>query len=109
MTNLEIDRKLAEAMGFTVLQGQKVMNQIQIVDDSGEKRSFAPVISMEDAWEVAERFGFRSLRLSGITEKYNVFLENQQATYTAYAEDKSAPLAICKAALKVIEGSKSDE
>lgn len=105
--NLAIDRKLAKAMGIEV-EESKTFHSLWIMD--GEMNDiWNPVNDMAQAWKVAERFGFKCLRKSGITGQYNAFFGNQHITYSGYAVDESAPLAICKAALKVIEGSKSDE
>jgi hypothetical protein len=101
MTNIEIDRKLAEAMGY------EVMNDNPIVLVRYEKgcnwQAWQPHGYMKDAWEVAEHFGFRYLRKNTLNGKYYAYLR--------FANEKAdtAPMAICLAALQMIEGSKSDE
>lgn len=97
MTNLEIDRKLAEAMGYKMTVDKDGVQWL----DSGD--IFYPSANMVDAWAVAEHFGFRYLRKNTLTGKYQAYLQ--------FANEKAdtAPMAICLAALQLIEGSKSDE
>ncbi|WP_028982859.1 BC1872 family protein [Sporolactobacillus terrae] len=111
MTNLEIDCKLAEAMGYEVYEFG--LPDVKVYKDPPEtwKRpceDWYPTINMQDAWEVAKHFGFRYLRKNSLTRQFEAFLD----CGSTYEKARTAPMAICKAALKVIEGqerSKSDE
>jgi hypothetical protein len=97
MTNLEIDRKLADKMRYD-------KNGLFLAtDDDGNYILWHPTTNMVDAWAVAEHFGFRYLRKNTLTGKYQAYLQ--------FANEKAdtAPMAICLAALQLIEGSKSDE
>jgi hypothetical protein len=91
MTNLEIDRKLAEAMGYKELVENGYL--------------WEPSVDMSDAWEVAERFGVEELKK---TDKglwaATIYKHNAFGWFMETAE--TAPLAICKAALKVIENGR---
>lgn len=96
MTNHEIDRKIAEAMGYR-LGKQSMDGTLRVYKSETNKvpRYFRPTESMSDAWEVAEKFGLTDLR--------SYAGGRWIAWFGSFAEyDESAPLAICLAALKVI-------
>jgi hypothetical protein len=97
MTNLEIDRKLAEAMGYK-----------ELVENEGYL--WEPSIDMSDAWEVAEHFKILGINRT-VDWKWmaSAIIDTPKVYQHIKETNESAPLAICKAALKVIEGSKSDE
>lgn len=108
MTNLEIDRKLAEAMQFPQITPPTKRGKLIVWKTFTSKGVYwHPTTDMGDAWEVAERFGLTDLRKEttlGEDHWFAVF------SYESIMEfGKTAPLAVCKAALKVIEGSKTDE
>jgi hypothetical protein len=94
MENAEIDCKLAEAMGYKELVENGYL--------------WEPSIDMSDAWEVAERFGIDDIRRL-YTGEWLVWKRGKSTMDGLTAQAETAQLAICKAALKVIEGSKSDE
>lgn len=98
MTNQEIDHKLAEAMGYK-----------ELVENEGYL--WEPSTDMSDAWEVAERFGKLAL---AIEKTVHSKLHPERERYTAYigmssAVAETAPMAICLAALRVIERDKNDK
>jgi hypothetical protein len=117
MTNLEIDRKLAEAMGYedVGVRGTKVSGQYVYYRNIKENvlYKFHPTEDVDDAWKVAEKFGLCEIRREEDPRAWvAVFVdgfEENQLHESFSARDKSAPHAICKAALKVIEWGKSDE
>ncbi|WP_121603796.1 hypothetical protein [Virgibacillus sp. Bac332] len=99
MDNRKIDRLIAEKiMGFEVRNGQRV--------EDG-KRFGIPSYSqkIECAWQVVEKLKVKGYWLYGLgfvsDEDYSCsFYQGSGQMITEY--DKSAPLAICKAALKTV-------
>jgi hypothetical protein len=109
MENIEIDRKLAEKMGYEVVGNNPT---VAITDKYGH-RTWNPSENMSDAWKVAERFGLCEIRREENPHAWvavftDGFEENQLHQSFSY-RDKSAPMAICLAALKVIEGRNDDD
>jgi hypothetical protein len=88
MENIEIDRKLAEAMGYKELVENGYL--------------WEPSVDMSDAWEVAERFGVQQLNKRDDGWRVWVGIDKKWESVDA----ETAPLAICKAALKVIENGR---
>jgi hypothetical protein len=109
MNNLEIDRKLAEAMGFKRIRFEPIGNQITVFDGT-INHIFQPTLEMRDAWEVAEHFKILGINRT-VDWKWmaSAIIDTPKVYQYIKETNESAPLAICKAALKVIEGSKSDE
>lgn len=108
MTNLEIDQRLAEAMGKSNLRkvhefGQDWIQRLCI----DEWLTFSPTRKMGDAWKVGERFGLASLTKNKFGEWRAYFGPLKLGCYSRV--DKMASMAISKGALKVIEGRKSNE
>ncbi|EST11273.1 hypothetical protein P343_12760 [Sporolactobacillus laevolacticus DSM 442] len=108
MTTLEIDKKLARFLHptwylTTVTNGKTKKTWKQFVDPKeNELVDWNPSEDMRSAWEVAEHIGL--IRLES-------FLDGTWlATCGPYRSwGKTAPLAICQAAIEAFEGSKSDE
>ncbi|WP_037581447.1 BC1872 family protein [Sporolactobacillus terrae] len=92
--NAVIDSKLAEAMGYK-----------QLVENEGYL--WEPSTDMSDAWEVSERFGLDSISRNQENGTWTAVFKTNNGLIVQ--TESTAPLAICKAALKIIEGSKSDE
>ncbi|WP_332238910.1 BC1872 family protein [Sporolactobacillus sp. KGMB 08714] len=116
MTNLEIDRKLAEAMGYKILN-ENFRGHLMLIDpkshDAWGEFSYGcewkPTESMSDAWKVAERFGLAELKNQRYGNgRWKALMAIKHSYWFMQAEAETAPLAICKAALKVIEGSKNN-
>jgi hypothetical protein len=107
MNNLEIDRNLAEAMGLPTTNDN---DHVVLIAVGFESRIFSPSKDMRDAWEVAERFGLCEIRREENPHAWvAVFtdgFEENQLHQSFSSRDKSAPMAICKAALKVIENGR---
>ncbi|NYV66151.1 hypothetical protein HYI36_12835 [Bacillus sp. Gen3] len=100
MDNREIDKLVAEkVMGWKVIEGKGIMKPIgrsfwRQVDD------FYPSINMESAWQVVEKLDFdvKVTKHKDSSYQCHVFIpDNIQMVF-----DKTAPLAICKAALHAV-------
>lgn len=100
MTNLEINQKLAEAMGIRVSKSKQ--SDCLWIENGEMTDIWDPVHDMTQAWEVAERFNLRCL--DAIKDKWKAILLIDNKWVVASAD--TAPFAICKAALKVIRGEK---
>jgi len=104
--NREIDKLVAEkVMGWKVIEGKGIMKPIgrtfwRLVDD------FYPTINMESAWLVVERIceAKRWRVIMDVNETYTeVTFKTQMGSWIqAHSEEETAPLAICKAALKAV-------
>jgi hypothetical protein len=111
MTNLEIDCKLAEAMDYKILAALPLV----IIKEKPylTARQWSPHLYMGDAWEVAKRLGLCEIRREenpyAWVAVFTDGFEEDQLHQSFSSRDKSAPMAICKAALKVVEGGNSDE
>lgn len=101
MTNLEIDRKLAEAMGYEI--DTHTLGELRVFKNASNKvaRYFRPTESMSDAWEVAERFCFDDISRNAVEGTWTAVFNTDSGLVVK--TEQTAPLAICKAALKVIE------
>jgi hypothetical protein len=92
MTNDEIDRKLADELGIVSL-------------DTPE---FNPTVDLQDALIVGVHFNLHILHRYVDGDKKGTWLAIMPLPHNwcIRAEDKTAQLAICKAALEVIEAMK---
>ncbi|EST12230.1 BC1872 family protein [Sporolactobacillus laevolacticus] len=115
MNNLEIDRKLAEKLGYTDIEVMYDNSPYPIIGACSPKDGYwtewNPTGNMKDAWEV-----FNFFKLDELYRSLNIWVamryENDAHPIVNAQSDESAEKAICLAALKVIEnqeGSKSDE
>lgn len=101
MTNLEIDTLVAEKVmkwkkgaDFIVLDNGYGVKFV-VHDTLGE---FSPASRIEDAWQVVEKF--RKFDMSHAHDAFYVTVMWKGNEYTA--EGVTAPMAICKAALKAV-------
>lgn len=102
MTELKISRKLAEAMGYE-LDGRSFDDVIGVYKNASNRvpRYFRPHRDMSDAWEVAERFGLDSISRNATEDTWTAAFDTDGGLIVQ--TEKTAPLAICFAALKVID------
>jgi hypothetical protein len=101
--NFLIDRKLAAALGLEVHDVS--LGSIMVIGKH-DTYIFSPTRYMDHAWRVAEAFEFSKLEKT-CDGYYQAYLATTRET-AAIGIDKSAPIAICKAALKVIEQMDGD-
>lgn len=97
MTNLEINMRIALAMGYNDVQ---VHGGYVYYRDEKEDAiyKFNPTESISDTWKVAEWIGFVKLYF-GCDGLYHVYLDIENLEY---AEAETAQRAICLSAMKVI-------
>jgi hypothetical protein len=114
MTNLEIHRKLAEAMNiFDRMEEEftrdgRPMVMVSRLDDPMFVQEFRPIKSMSDAWRVAEYFDLHTLLKHVTMDGYRkqimwLAIIPLPHNWCIRVEEKTAQLAICKAALEAIE------
>lgn len=115
MENIEIDRKLAEAMGYEVYE-LGYPDVVKVYKDPPEtwKRpceDWYPTINMQDAWKVAEKFNLGCLDYHNNKWGATMLADGRFRDMPDYivASAESAPMAISLAALKVIERSKEND
>lgn len=112
MDNLEIDRKLAEAVGYRYADGNEVMIRVYKDKSNVVPRYFRPSWFVNDALEVLEKLGVSKLLLRhGMVWKHSAMVYWGSGRCVS-SEGETVAMALCKAASKVIEvieGSKSDE
>lgn len=92
MLNIKIDSMLAELMGYEIFGYDDTTHDLIVLKDDGAA-FFKPSRNMGDAWDVANRLGLETLRKS--ISWRAIFTDGSEA------EEVTAELAICMAALKV--------
>ncbi len=112
MNNREIDRLIAEkVMEWEVIEYKNI--NTTVIDDGEfpyEIEEFKPSKDMADAWEVVEKLRkFRAFSIHDAWDEEDNLIYSARFLYADGAHvieyqayDKTAPLAICKAALKSV-------
>ncbi|MCQ2009231.1 hypothetical protein NOM01_04385 [Sporolactobacillus sp. STSJ-5] len=113
MDNLDIDRKLAEAMGYSKFEHDVIIRNghdhaVLMIPDGDSWRYFRPTEEIHDAWEV-----FIYFKLDALYRSLNIWVAmrygNDNLPMVNAESDESAAKAISLAAMQAIERSKSDD
>lgn len=101
MTNIEINKLIAEkVMGWQVVEYENIgLVEVETEDEMFYLHEFQPSTNIKDAWEVIEK-----LQVDWVWEMkmHNSANEVDVQIGRWYATNKSVPLAICLAALKLV-------
>ena len=105
----EMDKAVCDAVGIEPLPGQywypmKRISDTVIVPDWDDKQSVYPDVStsIAAAWKVVEKASTEGPHKWWISNEHDVWYAN--AGGVAEAQADTAPLAICRAALKEVAG-----
>lgn len=106
MHNKYIDRQIAEKiMGWIYNKGKKTLIEPDSLDNYpgiGIKH-WSPSTNIAHAWQVIERMRTTHFKWFEMTHRPNGYVCNFSGDPRHTEFEKTAPLAICKAALKIIE------
>jgi Phage ABA sandwich domain len=95
----EIDRLVAEKV-----MGLKIDDYYFVLDEKGlrEGELLNYSTNIEDAWQVVEKLDVEEFSISKFGKEYHVWVETELGGEGFLIKSKTAPLAICLAALKAV-------
>jgi hypothetical protein len=102
MNNREIDKLIAEKiMKVPCFLSQFGHGEVLWAEFEGQDSVvFHPTSNMRDAWMVVEKLG--EVNIDFANDLTEVWIYTEGPTLIGHHEDKSAPMAICLAALKSV-------
>jgi hypothetical protein len=80
----------------------KEINIIEYVDRGWVQYLFYPSENIADAWQVVEKLDVEEFSISKFGQEYHVWVEIELGGEGFLIKSKTAPLAICLAALKAV-------